>query len=125
MVSSPAAASASAASLHRVIVSSSSLAEALPLYEGVLGLPVERRAEGFAWLRSGDGIEVMLHERPAIASDAAVAVAFAVPGLEAVVARWVAAGGSVIDPPEQRPWGERMAVVRDTDGHVVCLSEAR
>lgn len=113
----------SAALLHRVIVSSSSLADALPLYGGALGLPLERRTEGLAWLRSGDGIEIMLHERPAAASDAAVAVAFSVPELDSVVARWTEAGGSVIDPPQRQPWGERMAVVRDTDGHVVCLSE--
>ncbi|WP_348789589.1 VOC family protein [Leifsonia sp. NPDC080035] len=112
-----------AAALHRVIVSSSDLADTLPLYEGVLGLLLERRADGFAWLRSADGVEIMLHERPAAASDTAVAVTFAVSRLDDVVARWVAAGGSLIDAPERRPWGERMAVVRDADGHVVCLSE--
>ena len=112
------------AALHRVIVSASDLGSSLALYEGVLGLPVERRGDGFAWLRTADGIELMLHERPSTPSDAAVAVAFAVPGLDDVVARWVAAGGAVIDAPESQPWGERMAVVRDADGHVVCLSEA-
>ena len=41
--------------------------------------------------------------------------------VDAVVAAWSASDGGVLDPPETQPWGERMAVVRDADGHVVCL----
>lgn len=112
------------ASLHRIVVSVSALSSALELYEGVLGLTSERGGDGFAWLRTADGLEVMLHERPAVASDAAVAAAFAVPRVDAVTERWVAAGGTVVDAPADQPWGERMAVVRDHDGHIVCLVEA-
>ena len=112
------------AALHRVVVSSRSLDAALALYDGALGLAVERRADGFAWLRTGDGMELMFHERPATASDAAVALTFAVAGLDRVVERWTAAGGAVLDPPAEQPWGERMAVVRDADGHIVCLVES-
>jgi uncharacterized glyoxalase superfamily protein PhnB len=50
-----------------------------------------------------------------------VAPAFAVDELEATVDAWVRAGGAVVDPPEVQPWGERMAVLRDADGHLVCL----
>jgi uncharacterized glyoxalase superfamily protein PhnB len=38
------------------------------------------------------------------------------------VRAWQGRGGEVIDPPEVQPWGEFMAVVRDPDGHVVCIS---
>ncbi len=113
----------STARLHRIVVSVSRLPEALALYEGVLGLAREREQPGFAWLRTADGAEVMLHERPAQPSVAAVAIGFAAPGLDALVDRWTAAGGGVIDAPALQPWGERMAVLIDADGHVVCVSE--
>lgn len=111
------------ATLQRIIVSATSLAESLPLYRDALGLRVDREAPGFAWLVSADGVELMLHERAAAPSDTAVAVGFAVHGLGDVVDAWTRAGGSVVDAPQTRPWGERMAVVRDRDGHLVCLSE--
>jgi predicted enzyme related to lactoylglutathione lyase len=114
----------SAPVLHRVVISAGSLDASLPVYAEALGLSVDRRADGFAWLRTGDGLELMFHERPASASDAAVALAFAVEGLDGVVARWTSAGGAVVDPPAAQPWGERMAVVRDADGHLVCLVQA-
>lgn len=114
----------SPAVLHRAVISASSLEAALPVYAHGLGLAVSRRANGFAWLRTGDGVELMFHERPASASDTAVALTFTVDGLDDVVERWTAAGGAVVDPPASQPWGERMAVVRDADGHIVCLVES-
>ena len=109
--------------LRRIIVSVTSLERALPVYGGALGLEVARTAPGLAWLTSADGVELMLHERPATASDTAVAVGFSTAGLDDAVERWVAAGGTVVDPPQPQPWGERMAVLRDADGHLVCLGE--
>lgn len=109
--------------LHRIVLSAASLVGAVDLYGGGLGLSVERRIDGFAWLRTADGTELMVHERPTESSDAAVALTFAVTGLDAVVADWVGAGGAVVDAPAVQPWGERMAVVRDRDGHIVCLVE--
>ncbi|QNE36172.1 VOC family protein [Leifsonia shinshuensis] len=109
--------------LQRIVVSTRSIPAALSLYGGALGLEVGRRAGDLAWLTSADGVEVMLHEREARPSDTAVAIGFAVDRLDDTVAAWVAAGGALVDPPERQPWGERMAVVRDADGHLVCLSE--
>ncbi|GAB3578095.1 hypothetical protein GCM10027406_13730 [Leifsonia lichenia] len=113
----------SGSALHRIVLSASSLANAIDVYGGALGLSVERRSEGFAWLRTADGVELMVHERPTESSDAAVALTFAVTGLDTAVARWVDAGGTVVDAPAVQPWGERMAVVRDRDGHIACLVE--
>ncbi|ANF30640.1 hypothetical protein A0130_02195 [Leifsonia xyli] len=114
----------SIAVLSRAVISVRSLQVALPVYAHGLGFAVERRDEGFARMRTGDGVELMFHERPSSASDAAVALTFTVDGLDVVAARWTAAGGVVVDPPATQPWGERMAVVRDADGHVVCLVES-
>ncbi|WP_025156745.1 VOC family protein [Leifsonia aquatica] len=115
----------SAAALHRLIVSVSSLPASLAFYADLLRLRVQNREGPVAWLQTGDGTVLMLHERPAVPSDAAVAPAFALAGMDAAVDRWAALGGAVIDPPAEQPWGERMAVVRDPDGHVVCLVEQR
>ncbi len=111
--------------LVRVIVSVANLADALRFYQQLLGLNVRQTAPGFTWLATADGVEILLHERSAHPSDTSVSLGLGVTGLDAVVARWVTAGGVVIDPPMQQPWGEYMAVVRDADGHVVCLSETR
>lgn len=111
------------ASIQRIIVSTTRIPAALALYRDALGLRVDRESEGFTWLSSADGVEIMLHERAAAPSDTAVAVGFGVERLDEVVAAWTRAGGAVVDAPQLQPWGERMAVVRDGDGHLVCLSE--
>lgn len=107
----------------RVIVSVSDLPRALEFYRDLLGLePAE--VPGFARALLGNGVELLLHERPSVPSDTAVAVSLGVTGLDDLCARWQASGGAIIDPPADQPWGERMAVVRDADGHLVCLVEA-
>ncbi|NMD54540.1 MULTISPECIES: VOC family protein [Tsukamurella] len=112
------------ASISRLVVSVSALGPALAFYEGLLGLRLTRSAGDLAWLVTADGVEVMLHERPATPSDSSVALGFAVPDLDTVIGTWTSRGGAVVDPPEERPWGERMAVVRDPDGHLVCVTQA-
>ena len=111
------------ASVRRLIISVEELDSALAFYADVLGLALARRSEGFASLSTADEIEVLLHERPTAPSDSSVAAAFAVDRLDDMVAEWASRGGTVIDEPAIQPWGERMAVVRDADGHVVCLCE--
>jgi predicted enzyme related to lactoylglutathione lyase len=110
--------------LSRVVVSTGSLPRALTFYGDLLGLPVAASGAGLATLEAGDGVSVLLHERASMPSDTSVAASFVVRGLDEVVARWSAGGGAVVDPPAAQPWGERMAVVRDPDGHLVCLVDA-
>lgn len=112
------------AALTRVVISVRALEPALTFYRDLLGLPA-RLTPGFAMLTAGNGVEVFLHERESQASDLSVAATFTVPGLDALCEAWAAQGGEVIDAPETRPWGDRMAVVRDADGHLVCLVEER
>ncbi|MGX5695252.1 VOC family protein [Agromyces soli] len=107
--------------LHRVIISVGSMAAALAFYRDLLGL---RGQEGDVVTRLGDGtVEILLHERPSRPSDLGVALAFQVDDLDATCARWARSGGIVVDPPAQQSWGERMAVLRDADGHLVCLAD--
>lgn len=107
-------------SLSRVVVSVDDLDRSLVLYGEVLGLSAHRRAE-VATLQAANGVDVLLHQRPSTASDTAVAATFTVDDLDAVCAGWSRHGGTVVDAPAVQPWGERMAVVRDCDGHLVCL----
>lgn len=109
--------------LSRLVVSTASLPRSLSFYADLLGLPVTPAGPGLATLDAG-GASVLLHERPSEPSDTAVAASFVVAGLDDVVTRWRAEGGAVVDPPAAQPWGERMAVVRDPDGHLVCLVDA-
>jgi predicted enzyme related to lactoylglutathione lyase len=109
--------------LARVIVSTATLDKALSFYADLLGLTRQRRQDPFAWLRTADGVELMLHERDTTPSRASVAIGLVIADLDGTVASWAARGGEVIDPPADQPWGERMAVVTDPDGHVVCLSQ--
>lgn len=110
-------------SVQRLVVSVSSLPRALAFYVDALGLRVTGSVDEQARLETADGVEILLHERDTAPSDTAVAIGFATAALEETVARCVDAGGVVVDPVETRPWGERMAVLRDVDGHIVCVSE--
>lgn len=106
-----------------MVISVADLRAGLAFYRELLGLSVTRDAPGFTWLQSIDGVEVMLHERPATPSDAAVSIGFTVDDLHAVIDAWHRRGGAVLKPPAEQAWGELMAVVRDADGHIVCLSQ--
>ena len=110
------------AQLHRIVVSTSRLPDALAFYSGVLGLEVTSEGGGLAMLRLGAGLEVLLHERQAAPSDTSVCLSLRVADLNAVVEDWARRGGAIVDPPARQPWGEDMAMVRDADGHLVCLT---
>lgn len=107
--------------LNRIVVSVRNLHESLAFYADLLRLePVETRP-GFATLTAGGGVQLGLHERDTEPSDRAVALSFAVGDLDRVCNAWDSAQGTVVDLPADQPWGERMAMVRDPDGHLVCL----
>ena len=112
-------------SLNRVIVSVADLARSRTFYREMLGLTEVTAHGDLAVFKIGDGLDLNLHQRPSSPSDTAVAVSFVVDDLDGLCARWKQTGGQIIDEPEDRPWGERMAVVRDPDGHLVCLVQGR
>lgn len=116
-----------APSLHRVIVSVAELDRALAFYDGVLGLLQRPAAPGFAALALGEGpamVELLLHERKASPSLAGVALSVRVGDVDAVVGQAEALGCTIIDRPMDQSWGERLAVLTDPDGHLICLSTA-
>lgn len=109
--------------LYRVVISVADVDRAMGLYRSVLGCALESRSGDLAFLRLGDGTEVVLHERAVERGDAAIALSFGVPDLDVAFRAWVAGGGAIIGSPARQPWGEVQAVVRDLDGHIVCLNE--
>jgi catechol 2,3-dioxygenase-like lactoylglutathione lyase family enzyme len=109
------------AAVVRIVISVASLEKALPLYEDVLDLRRIREAPGLVGLALARDIELMLHERPPTPGDAGVAPTFRVANVDSIAAAAVGAGATVLDPPRDEPWGERQAVLRDVDGHLICL----
>jgi uncharacterized glyoxalase superfamily protein PhnB len=58
---------------------------------------------------------------PARVTGDRVALWFYVDDVDAVFHRWMQAGGDVAQEPQDMPWGERVAQVRDPDGNLVNL----
>jgi len=111
--------------LNRVIVSVTDLASSQAFYVDLLGFAHVATQGDMSILRISAGLDLNLHQRPTTISDAAVALSFAVDDVDGVCASWAQACGVIIDEPDEQPWGERMAVVRDPDGHIVCLVQRR
>ncbi|HJQ04197.1 MAG TPA: VOC family protein [Nocardioides sp.] len=110
--------------LHRVIVSVSDLPRSRRFYVDLLGLDPQERMGDAQLLSIGDGVELLLHQRETLPSDLSISASFGVEDLDGTCARWAAVGGAIVDEPADQPWGERMAVVRDPDGHLICLVQA-
>jgi predicted enzyme related to lactoylglutathione lyase len=97
------------------------LHKSLAFYADLLRLDLVETRPGFAMLAAGGGAQLGLHERDTEPSDRAVALCFAVEDLDRVCRVWESVQGTVVDRPGDQPWGERMAMVRDPDRHLVCL----
>jgi predicted enzyme related to lactoylglutathione lyase len=63
----------------------------------------------------------MYGEVPLPATGHAVDVCVYVPDLDAVVTSAPDAGGAVVVPPADMPWGERVAYVRDPEGTMLLV----
>lgn len=110
------------AALARIVVSVTSLEKALPLYEDVLDLRRKHESPGIVGLGLARGIELILHERTPTAGDAGIAPSFRVANVDSVVKAALEAGATLVDAPADQPWGEREAVLRDADGHLIMIA---
>jgi predicted enzyme related to lactoylglutathione lyase len=109
------------------ILSTRDLPRLVRFYEHALGGIVDYRfgsadEDDYVSLRIG-GATLGVGRDPAasIVGDR-VALWFYVDDVDHVFDRWVSAGGSAVQPPEQKEWGERVAQVRDPDGNLVNLA---
>jgi catechol 2,3-dioxygenase-like lactoylglutathione lyase family enzyme len=112
-----------AASLARIVISVADLDRALAFYEGLLGFAVNWRGDEVVRLRSSE-LDVLLHQRETSPSEHAIALSFAVDDVDTATEAAVALGCELMDSPDDQPWGERQSVLKDPDGHVVCLVKA-
>jgi catechol 2,3-dioxygenase-like lactoylglutathione lyase family enzyme len=109
------------AALARIVISVASLEKALALYEDILDLRRIRDSPGLVALALARDVELVLHEREPTPGDAGVTPTFRVANVDATAAAATGVGATLLDPPRDEPWGERQAVLRDVDGHVVCF----
>ena len=63
----------------------------------------------------------MYGETPLPATGHAVDLCVYVPDLDAALVAAPAAGGEVVVPAQQMPWGERVAYLRDTEGTMLLV----
>jgi uncharacterized glyoxalase superfamily protein PhnB len=108
------------------ILSTRDLPRLVRFYEHALGGEVAYR---FASGNDDDYVSLTLGEaslgigRDPQTPDAApgdhIALWVYVDDVDATFARWTRAGGSTVQAPQDAPWGERVAQVRDPDGNLV------
>jgi lactoylglutathione lyase len=111
-------------SLNLVVIRSADLERAARFY-GALGLRFtpERHGSGPEHLAARAGAVVLeVYPRGDGGSTLGLRLGFRVGSVAAAVLAASAAGGSVVSPPRESPWGRR-AVVADPDGHRVELVE--
>ena len=111
----------------------SDLESSIRFYRDVLGLPFRFSTESYAEFAT-EGAKFSLYARdhlPALIGREAPPgeapwpqgeVAFLVGDVDAEHRRLAAAGVRVLQPPTDRPWGERTLHVADPDGYVVELT---
>jgi predicted enzyme related to lactoylglutathione lyase len=100
-------------------------------YAHLFGAVEVRRhpAEGpvfYIGMKLGDSELGLVHEPEAdLEAPPRILLDVAVDDVDALVGRVVAAGGQVLGPPNDMPWGQRVAHVRDPDGNLVNLTQPR
>lgn len=120
-----------------VVLVVADLDRSVTFYADVLGLPLGHRSGPYAQFATGV-TRVACYERDAMAStlgmEALRAPAPDAPGFElgfkvddvdAAYAELIDAGAEPATPPRDRPWGQRTAYIRDPDGHLIELAQAR
>ena len=120
-----------------VVLIVADLDRAVQFYADALGLPLGHRSGPYAQFATGV-TRVALYERHAMAStlgkqalgapapDApGFELGFKVDDVDAAYAQLLDAGAEPATLPRDRPWGQRTAYVRDPDGHLIELAQAR
>ncbi|MGS2616255.1 VOC family protein [Micromonospora sp. LZ34] len=111
------------------IISTPGLARLQAFYQRLFGAVEIRRfpADGppfFVGLRLGDS-ELGLVDQPEtdLSTPARILLSVEVDDVDGLLDDVVAAGGRVLGPPNDMPWGQRVAHVHDPDGNMVNLTQ--
>ena len=101
----------------------------------LLGIELNHRSGPFAQLRTGE-TRLAFYERAAMAETlgldleapaenaAAFELGFYVANVDNAYAELVVSGAKAVTPPQDRPWGQRTAYVRDPDGNLIELVQS-
>jgi catechol 2,3-dioxygenase-like lactoylglutathione lyase family enzyme len=90
-------------------------------YAHNLGLRDVVRRERFALMSDDDGPRLGLHEGEPVAHAGSVRLHFLVEDVDTLHGALRARGIQFESPPTNMPWGFRVAILRDPDGHTVEL----
>lgn len=108
--------------LNLVVLRFNDIDRAMNLYK-VLGLTFKREQHGKGpehFSCAMEGIVFEIYPRRDSDDSAGTRLGFSVPDVDDAVLKWSDAGGDVISPAKDSPWGRR-AVVADCDGYRVEL----
>ncbi|MGD6980235.1 MULTISPECIES: VOC family protein [Citricoccus] len=83
--------------------------------------PDDESRDVFVVLRMGGAFLAIGRELDIGGNDSRAALWFYVDDIDEVTRRAHAAGATIVAPPQEMPWGERVAQVRDPDGFLVYL----
>jgi predicted enzyme related to lactoylglutathione lyase len=98
-------------------------------YATLFGAEEQMRVPGdegpfFVMLRLGDaGLGLVAYERGAEAAPGRIVVAVFVENVDELLPRVEPAGGTLLGPANDMPWGHRVAHITDPDGNPVNLTQ--
>ena len=123
--------------LALVILAVENLPRAVEFYRAVLGWQQLVDTPVYVELSSPNGMRFGLYNRdnfglnigqvpaPIAGPVATTEIYLYADDLDAVLLRATSAGATLLDPPRDRAWGDRVGYVADLDGYVVALAAAR
>jgi predicted enzyme related to lactoylglutathione lyase len=113
----------------RAMIITPDLDRLLAFYGGLLGAEeVERMpAEGspfYVGLRLGDSdLGLIADDGVDTAAPQRMILSIEVPDVDGLLDRVTGLGGTVLSPPDDMPWGQRVVHLRDPDGNAVNLTQ--
>ncbi|MBM2619739.1 VOC family protein [Actinoplanes sp. LDG1-06] len=112
----------------QAIISTPNFDKVRAFYVGLLGAVETTRypAQGAAFyvgFKVGDSDLGLVNEAGAAGPSSRFALSVAVDDVDALLSRVEANGGRVQGPPNDMPWGQRVAHVYDPDGNMVNLTQ--
>jgi predicted enzyme related to lactoylglutathione lyase len=111
------------------IISTPDLPRLLKFYETMLGAEQVHRqpSDGPAFyvgLRHGESEFGIVNEEAAdLSAPSRVLLSIDVDNVDAVLGQVEAAGGTALGPPNDMPWGQRVAHLADPDGNLINLTQ--
>ncbi|AGZ43517.1 VOC family protein [Actinoplanes friuliensis] len=108
----------------QTIICTRDTARLLAFYQGLFGAHEVMRYEDFyVGLQVGDSeLGIVAEDKTDLEAPQRIALNFAVDDVDALLPRVKELGGTVLGPPNDMPWGQRVAHVEDPDGNAVNLT---